>query len=99
MENWKTDQAVTSVTPSKKDGKIEGYNIAIANLEQMPMPVILEVKTASGKTDIIKIPVDVWMRNKTWTVNYDTTEEVVSVVLDPEHVLPDADDSNNSWKK
>jgi hypothetical protein len=99
LENWKTDQAVTSVTPSKKDGKTEGYAIVITNLEQMPMPVILEVKTESGKTDIVKIPVDVWMRNKSWTVNYATNEEVTSVVLDPEHVLPDSDESNNSWKK
>jgi len=99
LENWKMDQAVTSVTPSKKGEQFEGYNIVIANLDQMPMPVILQVKTASGKTDTIKIPVDVWMRNKTWTVNYATTEEVVSVVLDPDHQLPDADESNNTWTK
>ena len=99
IENWKTDQAITSVTPSVKDGKTEGYSIVVANLEKMPMPVILQIKTASGKTDIVKIPVDVWMRNKSWTVNYSTTEEVVSVLLDPEHVLPDSNSTNDSWTK
>ncbi|MBB2149593.1 M1 family peptidase [Pedobacter sp. LMG 31462] len=99
LENWKTDQAITDVKEVNKDGAIVGYNIQITNLEKMPMPVIIEVKTKSGKTDIIKLPVDVWMRNTSWTVNYPTTEEVVSVTLDPEKVLPDVNETNNSWKK
>lgn len=99
LENWKTDQAIADVKEVTKDGAITGYNIQIANLEKMPMPIILEVKTKSGKTDIIKLPVDIWMRNTSWTVNYPTTEEVVSVTLDPEQVLPDFNPDNNSWKK
>lgn len=99
LENWKTDQAIAEVKEVKKDGAIVGYNIQIANLEKMPMPIILEVKTKSGKTDVIKLPVDIWMRNTSWTINYPTTEEVVSVTLDPEKVLPDSNDSNNTWKK
>lgn len=99
LENWKLDQAITDVKEVKKDNVLTGYNIVIANLEKMPMPVILEVKTKSGKTDIIKLPVDVWMRNKEWTVNYKTSEEVVSVTLDPNKVLPDMNVSNNTWPK
>ncbi|WGQ08318.1 M1 family metallopeptidase [Pedobacter gandavensis] len=99
LENWKTDQAIADVKEVTKDGTITGYNIQIANLEKMPMPIILEVKTKSGKTDVIKLPVDIWMRNNSWTVNYPTTEEVVSVTLDPEQVLPDFNPDNNSWKK
>ena len=99
MENWKTDQAITEVKELTKDGARTGYNIVVANLEKMPMPVIIEVKTKSGKTDIIKLPVDIWMRNTTWRVNYPTTEEVISVTLDPEQVLPDSNAANNSWTK
>jgi hypothetical protein len=99
MENWKTDQAITEVRELTKDGARTGYNIVVANLEKMPMPVIIEVKTKSGKTDIIKLPVDIWMRNTSWTVNYPTTEEVISVTLDPERVLPDSNAANNSWTK
>ncbi len=99
MENWKMDQAINSVTETKAGSAVNGYNIVVANLEQMPMPIILGIKTKSGKTDIVKVPVDVWMRNKVWTVHYPTTEEVISVVLDPNHVLPDINDSNNTWKK
>lgn len=99
LENWKMDQGIASVTPDKKDGKIEGYQIVIENLEQMPMPIILQVKTQSGKTDTIKLPVDVWMRNKSWTINYPSTEEVISAELDPGKVLPDVNPSNNIWVK
>ncbi|TDQ07618.1 M1 family metallopeptidase [Pedobacter metabolipauper] len=99
LENWKMDQAITDVTEAKTAGVKTGYNIAVANLEKMPMPIILEIKTKSGKTDLIRIPVDIWMRNKVWTVNYPTTEEVVSVTLDPKSVLPDINASNNTWSK
>ena len=99
MENWKTDQAISEVKELTKDGARTGYNIVVANLEKMPMPVIIEVKTKSGKTDTIKLPVDIWMRNTKWTVNYPTTEEVISVTLDPEQVLPDSNAANNSWTK
>lgn len=99
MENWKMDQAITNVTPNKVNGAITGYNIVVANMEKLPMPIIIEVKTKSGKTDIIKLGVDIWMRNKSWTVNYPTTEEVVSVKLDPDKVLPDVNEDNNSWPK
>ncbi|MGY0040208.1 M1 family aminopeptidase [Pedobacter sp. NJ-S-72] len=100
LENWKMDQAITSVTPVKNGGQIESYNIVVANLEQMPMPIILQVKDKNGKVGNIKIPVDVWMRNKSWTVNYPTTtEELLSVELDPGKVLPDVDVTNNTWFK
>lgn len=98
LENWKMDQAIVAVNENNDKGTKAGYNIVVANLEKMPMPIILEVKTKSGKVDIVKLPVDVWMRNKVWTVFYPTNEEVVSVVLDPKHVLPDVDSSNNFWR-
>lgn len=99
LENWKMDQAIADVSEIRQGGAIAGYNIAVANLEQMPMPVILQIKTKSGKTEVIRLPVDVWMRNKVWVVSYQATEEVVSVVLDPEKVLPDVNEANNSWQR
>lgn len=99
MNNWKMDQAVTEVKEVKKDGVLTMVDITVANLEKMPMPIILQVKTQSGKVDNLKIPVDVWMKNKSWVIHYKTTEPVVSVVLDPEKVLPDSNEANNTWPK
>jgi hypothetical protein len=99
LENWKMDQAVAGVSEIREGGSTAGYNITVANLEQLPMPVILQVKTKSGKTDLIKLPVDVWMRNKTWVIRYPVKEEIISVILDPDKVLPDVNEANNSWQK
>ncbi|WP_442590136.1 M1 family metallopeptidase [Pedobacter sp. AW31-3R] len=99
IEDWKTDLAITSVTPTKKEGQIEGYQIIVENMNQMPMPIILQVKLQSGKTDTIRIPVDVWMRNKSWAIDYTTTEELLSVELDPDKVTPDINSTNNTWFK
>jgi hypothetical protein len=97
LNSWKMDQAIADVKPFKKEGAVAGYLIKINNLEKMPMPIILQVKTKSGKTEVIKVPVDVWMKNTSWTIRYNTTEEITELTLDPEKVLPDANAENNKW--
>jgi len=98
LNNWKMDQAIAGVK-AVRSGNAVAYNIEVDNLGQLPMPVILEVRTRNGKTDRIRIPVDVWMRNKSWTVSYPSADEVVAVELDPDKVLPDVNEENNTWKK
>jgi hypothetical protein len=80
-----------------KNDPAQGALITIENLEKMPMPVILEIKTKSGKVSRLKLPVEVWQRNKQWTFVYPSVEEIVSVVSDPDKVLPDSNSANNSW--
>ena len=96
LNNWKMDQGITEVKQVNTNG-FTGYAIKVDNLDKMPMPIILGIKTKSGKTDIVKVPVDVWMKNTSWIVRYPTTEEVVEVVLDPQQVLPDSNVENNKW--
>jgi len=96
INNWKLDQAVTDVKYVKND-PAQGALITIENLEKMPMPVILEIKTKSGKVSRLKLPVEVWQRNKQWTFIYPSVEEIISVVSDPDKVLPDSNSANNSW--
>lgn len=97
LNNWKMDQGIAEVK-QQSNGNFTGYTIKVDNLDKMPMPIILGIKTKSGKTDLVKIAADVWMKNTSWTVRYPTTEEVVEVVLDPEQVLPDSNTDNNKWK-
>lgn len=95
--NWRLDQAVTGVKYAKNDPK-NGAIISIENLEKMAMPVTLEIETVSGKKEIVKLPVEIWQRNKTWSFNYNSTEAIAKVTIDPEQLLPDSDDDNNVWK-
>jgi hypothetical protein len=77
----------------------KGALITIDNLEKLAMPVILEIKTKSGKTNRVKLPFEIWERNNTWTFKYPSTEEIESVTYDPDKVLPDYNPDNNVWKK
>ncbi|MBK0383135.1 M1 family peptidase [Pedobacter sp. SD-b] len=94
--NWKADIAVNDVKYVKDDAK-NGALITVECKEKMPIPVILEIKTESGKTETIKLPVEIWERNNTWTLQYPSTEKIESVTFDPQHVLPDSNSANDVW--
>lgn len=98
INNWRLDVAVRSVDYVDNDPS-KGAFITIDNLEKMAMPVILEIKTVSGKTDRVKLPVEIWERNKSWRFKYPSTEAIQSVTYDPDKVLPDYNEANNVWTK
>ncbi len=96
VNNWRFDQGVNSIKYVKNDPK-KGVVITIENLDKMPMPIVLEVKTKSGKATRVNLPVEIWQRNKDWSFKHNSTEEIESITLDPDHVFPDYNDSNNVW--
>jgi aminopeptidase N len=96
LNNWRLDQAVLGVDYVKNNAK-NGALITVANLEKMPFPMTLEIKTKSGKTRIT-LPVEIWERNVSWTFQYPSTEEIESVTSDPDHVYPDFNSLNDIWK-
>ena len=51
-----------------------------------------------SKKGIIKLPVEIWNNTIIWKVKLPTTEKLVSVMIDPNKVLPDINFANNSWK-
>ena len=97
INSWKLDQAITEVKYVNND-PTQGAIITIENLEKMPMPVVIELKTKSGKVTRKTLPVEIWKRNVTWTFRVDTNEALSKVVIDPDFALPDVDSSNNKWK-
>lgn len=96
LENYKLDQAISDVKYVSNDST-KGALISISNLDRMAMPVYLSYETKSGKTDSLKIPVEVWQNGSKWIVKLNTTESLKSVVIDPEHVFPDSNFDNNTW--
>jgi hypothetical protein len=98
MNNWQSDVAVRDVKYVDGDAS-KGALITIENLQKMALPVILEIKTASGKVARVKLPVEIWERNSTWTFKYPSNEEIQSVTYDPDKVFPDINQDNNVWKK
>lgn len=98
LNSYALDQAVRKIEYINGDPK-QGALITIENADQMAMPVVVEYTTVSGKTDRKSLPVEIWQNNNIWTFKVNTTEELSKVVIDPDHVLPDSNDSNNTWMK
>jgi Peptidase family M1 domain len=96
INNWQFDQAVSKIKYVKND-PTKGAIITVENLEKMPFPLILDVKSKSGKTTRINLPVEIWERNKTWSFRSNTNEEIESITLDPNHVFPDINSENDTW--
>ncbi len=96
QNNWKLDQAITEVKYFNGDPS-QGAVITIENMEQMPMPVELELTMENGDTMRHNLPVEIWKRNVSWTFKVPSTMALKKVVIDPDKVLPDVNESNNTW--
>jgi len=97
FETWKLDQSVKNVK-YVKDEPSNGALITIENLQEMALPVILKITEENGKSQQIKLPVNVWQRDTEWTIKYNSTSPITSVTLDPDGELPDINRKNNTWQ-
>jgi hypothetical protein len=96
INNFKLDQAVTGVKYVGSD-PAQGALVTVVNLDKMAMPLYIQYETESGKTDLLKIPVEVWQNGNTWVQKLNTTEKIKSVTIDPDHIFPDTNFENNTW--
>ena len=97
VEDWKLDQAVTSVSYVNQDPS-QGSLITLSNNDQMAMPVVMDVTQADGTTTRVDLPVEIWQRGSEWTARVNTTGKITNVTLDPEKMLPDYNPSNDVWQ-
>lgn len=96
QHNWRLDQGIRSVS-HPENNPANGTTIVVDNLEQLPMPLVLELRTKSGVVHRVRRPVEIWERNRSFTVTVPTTEEVIEVRIDPDQVFPDVNIDNNRW--
>jgi Peptidase family M1 domain len=89
MNNWKFDLAVD---------KIDGDAVTISNRGQLVLPATVEAKFTDGTSVRTKIPVEAWLSKATMVWLVEGGKTISSVVIDPDHVLPDDDRSNNEKK-
>jgi hypothetical protein len=98
LENYDLDQRVNEPVYDSGD-PTKGAFVVIDNLDQMAMPVYLEYETVSGKKNKIKIPVEVWQNNISWTIKLNTTEKIKALTIDPDRIFPDINYANNRWRE
>jgi len=96
QESWKLDQGIESVSYVDDDPS-KGAVVTVANLEKMPMPLVVEFVSENGETSRIKLPVEIWERNEVFSFKLPTKEKLKSVVIDPDKAFPDINPTNNTW--
>ena len=76
-----------------------GYDVTIGNLDQLAMPCVLELVWKDGARQRVALPVETWLQSGVRTLHFSSAQQLVSATIDPDHVLPDEDRGNNSWKE
>jgi hypothetical protein len=97
LNNWQLDQSVKSVDYVDSDSS-KGALITIENLEKLPMPVTVEITEANGKIGRVNLPVEIWEHGSSWKFHYASTDKITQVTIDPDKLLPDVNEANNTWK-
>ena len=88
--NWQLDMAVT---------KIDGSSVTVENLDQLVMPATLRVTFDDKSTRDIRVPVETWQQHRSFDVSVPGDRRIVRAEIDPDHVIPDRDRSNNAWPR
>jgi hypothetical protein len=96
LNNWSHDMAVTDVKYVDGDpGK--GAQVTVQNLGQLVLPATLRVTYKNGQKRDIRVAVETWMQSGTHVFGLEGAGAIADVTIDPDHRLPDADRSNNSF--
>jgi len=93
LENWKYDVAVDKI-----ENKPEGGAITLSNRGQLVLPTTVEATFQDGTKARTKLPVETWLSRGTYTWTPESKSPIASVVVDPDHQLPDDDRTNNTKK-
>ena len=97
FETWTVDHAVRSVTT----GTGGGATVTIEDRGVAPYPVVVRIRTSSGRDFNHEIPVEHWLQgNTTYEIDVvPSAGSVTRVEIDPEGYGPDVDRSNNFWPR
>jgi len=87
------DQAIDSVTSDS--AKTLVY---LSNKRGLVMPCEVKVTFADAKTDTFNLPIEAWYDGNTYVLPVYDERKVDKVEIDPKHILPDIDRSNNIWE-
>lgn len=92
------DQAVDSVKIVENNGQLR-VRVFLSNRREMIAPVAIQVTGADGAIVAVKLPVETWLHGNSavWLTTMPASARPVQVVIDPKHVYPDVERSNNSW--
>jgi len=77
-----------------------GTRIYLSSRREMVMPAELKLTFDDGSSDTIQLPVEIWNLGSRFVYTAVTGgKRVVKAEVDPRHLYPDMDRSNNVWPK
>ena len=91
LTNSTYDVAVTKVATAA-DGRTL---VTVQNRDPLVMPVTLRIEYAGGDHQDFRLPAETWIRKPVNDFAVPAGRKVTAASLDPDHVLPDRDRSNN----
>lgn len=94
LNNWQLDLSVDGVEYEDGD-PAKGARVTLSNRDRMVMPSVLEVKYTDGGRVRLDLPVETWILRGQTTVRLHGNGPIESVTIDPDHLIPDKDRSNN----
>ncbi len=97
LNNWTLDLAVDSAAYVNND-PADGLTVTVSNRRPLVLPATLEVIYTDGSHDRIRIPAEAWLSRSTATYTFHAGKSATTVIIDPDHVLPDDDRANNTLK-
>ena len=95
--NWTLDYGVESIAPVGGDAS-GGTQIVVGAHDKLIMPATLRIDFSDGTHRDVRLQADAWIKSTTASVFVEPGKTVVSATVDPDHLVPDKDRSNNTLK-
>ena len=95
FNNWSLDLAVKSVAYRDND-PTKGALLTFQNLDRLVMPATVQIDFKDGSHERIRLPAETWILKSEATLPIDSTRPIASVTVDPDHVIPDRNRTNNT---
>ena len=94
FNNWTLDLAVKNVA-YEEGNPAKGALLTFQNRDRLVLPATVEIEFKDGSRRRIRLPAETWMLKSVATLLIDSTQPIASVTIDPDHVIPDKDRTNN----
>ncbi len=93
--NWTLDYGVESIAPVDGDAS-KGTQIVVGAHDKLILPATLRIDFSDGTHRDVRLEADAWIRSTTASVFVEPGKTVTGATIDPDHVIPDKDRSNNT---
>jgi hypothetical protein len=62
----------------------------------MALPATMRITLKDGTSEDVRMPAETWIQSGEHVFTVDTHQPIASVVIDPDHHLPESDRSNSA---